>query len=168
VCSLIELTKKTAIYVLGGNHSLQDFTQGAEEALRIYLSAGNYMFITGDQMLQLYQCCLEVNGIKHAPEVHIELMQLHYCLGLLEENLELSQVNYITDDSGLVIFQSLLERFCRRFFVSDHYPGSFRSNVIYMLLKVCYTIKIDFNWYGGTGKSFFATDSWQMTSPKHS
>jgi len=56
-----------------------------------------------------------------------------YGLGLLEENLELSQVNYITDDSGLAIFQSLPERFCRRFFIADHYPGSFRSNVIYML-----------------------------------
>jgi len=56
-----------------------------------------------------------------------------YSLGLLEENLELSQVNYITDDSGLAIFQSLPERFCRRFFIADHYPGSFRSNVIYML-----------------------------------
>jgi len=28
-----------------------------------------------------------------------------YGLGLLEENFELSQVNYITDDSGLAIFQ---------------------------------------------------------------
>jgi len=42
-------------------------------------------------------------------------------------------VNYITDDSGLAIFQSLPERFCRRFFIADHYPGSFRSNVVYML-----------------------------------
>jgi len=30
-----------------------------------------------------------------------------YGLGLFEENLELRQVNYITDDSGLAIFQSL-------------------------------------------------------------
>jgi len=57
----------------------------------------------------------------------------NYGLGLLEENLELSQVNHITDGSGLAIFQSLPERFCRRFFIADHYPGSFRSNVIYML-----------------------------------
>jgi len=56
-----------------------------------------------------------------------------YGLGLLEENLELSQVNYITDDSGLAIFQSLPERFCRRFFIADHYLGSFRSNVVYLL-----------------------------------
>jgi len=42
-------------------------------------------------------------------------------------------VNYITEDSGLAIFQSLPERFCRRFFIADHYPGSFRSNVVYML-----------------------------------
>jgi len=56
-----------------------------------------------------------------------------YGLGLLEENLELSQVNYITDDSSLAISQRLPERFCRRFFIADHYPGSFRSNVIYML-----------------------------------
>jgi len=32
-----------------------------------------------------------------------------YGLGLLKKNLELSQVNYITDDSGLAILQSLLE-----------------------------------------------------------
>jgi len=57
----------------------------------------------------------------------------NYGLILLEENLELSQVNYITDDSSLAIFQSLPERFCRRLFISDHYPGSFRSNVVYML-----------------------------------
>jgi len=56
-----------------------------------------------------------------------------YGLGLLEENLELSQVNYITDDSGLAIFQSLPERFCRSFFTADHYPGSFRSSIVYML-----------------------------------
>jgi len=56
-----------------------------------------------------------------------------YGLGLLEENLELIQVNYITDDSGLAIFQSLPERFCRRFFIADHYPGSFRTNFVYML-----------------------------------
>jgi len=49
-----------------------------------------------------------------------------YGLGLLEENLELSQVNYIMDDSGLAIFQSLPERFCRRFFIADQHPGSFR------------------------------------------
>jgi len=54
-------------------------------------------------------------------------------LGLLEENLELSQVNYITDENSLSIFQSLPERFCRRFFVSGHYLWSFRSNVVYML-----------------------------------
>jgi len=47
-----------------------------------------------------------------------------YSEALLEENLELSQVNSITDDSGLAIFQSLPERFCRRFFIADHYPGS--------------------------------------------
>jgi len=52
---------------------------------------------------------------------------------LLEENLELSQVNYITDDSSLAIFQSLPERLCRRFFIADHYPVSFRSNIVYML-----------------------------------
>jgi len=44
----------------------------------------------------------------------------------------LSQVNYIMDDSGLAIFQSLPERFCRRF-IADHYPGSFRSSAVYML-----------------------------------
>jgi len=54
-------------------------------------------------------------------------------LGLLEENLELSQVNYITDENSLSIFQSLPERFCRRFFVSGHYLWPFRSNVVYML-----------------------------------
>jgi len=32
-----------------------------------------------------------------------------YDLGRVEANLELSQVNYITDDSGLSIFQSLPE-----------------------------------------------------------
>jgi len=53
-----------------------------------------------------------------------------YGLALLEENLEPSQVNYITDESSLAIFQSLPERFCRRFFIADHYPGSFRSNVV--------------------------------------
>jgi len=56
-----------------------------------------------------------------------------YGLGPLEENLGLSQVNYITDDSGLAIFQSLPERFCRRFFIADHFPGSFRSNVVHLL-----------------------------------
>jgi len=56
-----------------------------------------------------------------------------YGLSLLEENLELSQVNYITDDSGLAIFQILPERFCRSFFIADHFPGSFRSNVVYIL-----------------------------------
>jgi len=158
--------------------------------LRLYLSGGNYMFTTGAQMLQLNQCYLEVHGIKYAPEVRNELMQLHrrgdfvnktsayqhqifnigsslnnvyqlihiitslqgeatiimfwirpssqggstdYGLGLLQENLELSQVNYITDESGLAILQSLPERFCRRFFIADHFPGSFRSNVVYML-----------------------------------
>jgi len=54
-------------------------------------------------------------------------------LGLLEENLELSQVNCITDDSSLAIFLSLPERFCRRFFITDHYPVPFRSNVVDML-----------------------------------
>jgi len=159
--------------------------------LRIYLSGGNYMFTTAQQSLQLNQCYLEVHGIKYAPEVRNELMQLHrkgnfinktsvyqwqlynigsslstadtqfqtiltslqgeatsimfwirpssqggstnYGLSLLEENLELSQVNYITNDSSLAIFQSLPERFCRRFFIADHYPGLFRSNVVYML-----------------------------------
>jgi len=159
--------------------------------LRLYLSGGNYMFRTGAQTLQLNQCYLEVHGIKYAPEVCNELMQLYrrgnffnktsvyqhqiynigsslitastqfqtiltslqreatsimfwirpssqggltdYGLGLLEENLELSQVNYITDESGLAMFQSLPERFCRKFFIADHYPGSFRSNVVYML-----------------------------------
>jgi len=121
------------------------------------------MFTTGAQMLQLNQFYLEVHGIKYAPEVNNELMQLHrrcnfvnkttvwqfqtysigssltmadtqfqailtslqreatsimfrirpssqgmftdYGLGLLEENLELIQVNYITDDSGLAILR---------------------------------------------------------------
>jgi len=45
--------------------------------LRIYLSGGNYMFTTAAQMLQLNQCYLEVHGIKYAPEVRNELMQLH-------------------------------------------------------------------------------------------
>jgi len=45
--------------------------------LRIYLSGGNYMFTTAAQTLQLNQCYLEVHGIKYAPEVRNELMQLH-------------------------------------------------------------------------------------------
>jgi len=149
------------------------------------------MFTTSAQTLQLNQCYLEVHGIKYAPEVRTELIQLHrrgncvnktsvfqfqtynigsslstadrqfqtiltslqgeatsimfyitpssqggstnYGLSLLEENLELSLVNYITDDSGLAIFHSLPERFCRRLFIADHFPGSFRSNAVYML-----------------------------------
>jgi len=47
----------------------------------------------------------------------------NYCLSLLE----------LTDESGLAILQGLPERFCRRFFIGDHYPGSFRSNIVYML-----------------------------------
>jgi len=27
----------------------------------------------------------------------------------------------------------VFQRFCRRFFIADHYPGSFRSNIVYML-----------------------------------
>jgi len=53
----------------------------------------------------------------------------NYGLSLLEENLGLIQVNYIMDDSGLAIFQSLPERFCRKFFIADHYLGSFRRNI---------------------------------------
>jgi len=45
--------------------------------LRLYLSGGNYMFMTSAQTLQLNQCYLEVHGIKYAPEVRTELMQLH-------------------------------------------------------------------------------------------
>jgi len=45
--------------------------------LRLYLSGGNYMFTTSAQTLQLNQCYLEVHGIKYAPEVRTELMQLH-------------------------------------------------------------------------------------------
>jgi len=45
--------------------------------LRLSLSGGNYMFSTAAQMLQLNQCYLEVDGIKYAPEVRNELMQLH-------------------------------------------------------------------------------------------
>lgn len=56
----------------------------------------------------------------------------NYGLSLLEENLELSQVNYITDDQGLSIFQSLDEIFCRKFFPADHYPGGFRDNICYI------------------------------------
>jgi len=35
------------------------------------------MLTTSAQTLQLNQCYLKVNGIKYAPEVHSELMQLH-------------------------------------------------------------------------------------------
>jgi len=35
------------------------------------------MFTTSAQTLQLNQCYLEVHGIKYAPEVRTELMQLH-------------------------------------------------------------------------------------------
>jgi len=45
--------------------------------LRLYLSGGNYMFTTSAQTLQFNQCYLEVHGIKYAPEVRTELMQLH-------------------------------------------------------------------------------------------
>jgi len=45
--------------------------------LTLYLSGGKYMFTTGAQTLQHNQCYLEVYGIRYAPEVRNELMQLH-------------------------------------------------------------------------------------------
>jgi len=62
-----------------------------------------------------------------------ELMQLHRRGNFVNKTSVFQHQIYITDKSGLAIFQSLPERYCRRFFIADHYPGSFRSNVVYML-----------------------------------
>jgi len=63
--------------------------------LRIYLSGGNYMFTTGAQTLQLNQCFLEVHGIKDAPEVRNELMELHR-RGNFVNKTSVSNTKYIT------------------------------------------------------------------------